>query len=179
MQVQLTSPAKGKMPGDKVTMTDAEGRWHVAQGYARVDDDGDHRLDSSVEASADPTLAANRELPGEPPGTIANDDDEDAWTEKVVARQEFKGKSGRGKRKIVPGKPETQVAALEATLTEQVSEQEEDEELDEDEVRPFDADEQPAPSEVVQTEDPLADEDLTERPEISADDTPVKGGKKS
>lgn len=130
MQVQLTSPAKGKMPGDTVTMTEPEGRWYISQGYARVDDDGDHRLDTSVEASADPTLAANREAPGEPPGTIANADEEDSWTDRVVSRQEFKGKAGSPK--IVPGQPRTQVEAAESEL---------------------EAD-QPAASEVVETEDP-------------------------
>jgi len=150
MQVELTSPAKGKMPGDTVTVTDAEGRWLVANGYARVDDDGDHRLDSSVEATADPTLAMNREAPGTPPATLANyadqdaDDEQKSWSEQVADKFEFNGKSARGKGKIVPGKPQTQVAALEKTL---------------------EADQPPA-SEVEETADPLAEQDLTERPDI-------------
>lgn len=156
MQVELTSPAKGKMPGENVTVTDGEGRWLLANGYARVDDDGDHRLDSSVEASADPTLAANREAPGTPPGTIANQGEQDEWTTKVADAFEFKGKSGTGAARIVPGDPKTQVAALEKTLGE----------------------DQPAASEVVETEDPLAEEDLEERPEITAADSQPKTTRK-
>lgn len=116
--VQLTSPAKGKMPGDTVTVTDGEARWLVAQGYARVDDDGDHLLDTSVEAASDPTLAANREAPGEAVGHLSNGDSDETWSEKVTKRQEFKGSRVTGAAKIVPGKPETLVAAAGKVLEE-------------------------------------------------------------
>ena len=161
MQVELTSPVEGKFPGEKVDVPDGKARWLLANGYARKDDDGSHLLDSSVEAANDPTLAQNREAPGEPPAALANDEDDKSFTEKVVERAEFKGSRTGGSKRIVPGDPTTQVAALEATL-------EAREDYD------FDADEQPEPSVVVETEDPLKGEDLTQRPDITAADSEPK-----
>lgn len=158
MKVQLTSPVEGKMPGETVDVPDGKARWLLAQGYARVDDDGSHLLDTSVEAANDPTLATNREEPGTPPEHLANGDDDKTWSEKVLANQEFKGNARLPKgKKIVPGDPSTNVAAAEG------------------------ADEQPEASEVEETEDPLASEDISDdpAPEITAADSVPKGRKRS
>ena len=103
MKLTLTSPVEGKMPGDTVDVPDPRARWLIANGYARVDDDGDHRLDTSVEAASDPTLAANREAPGTPPEHLSNEDDGKSWSEKVVAQQEHSPGKVAAAEKIVPG----------------------------------------------------------------------------
>lgn len=102
MDVVLTSPVKGKMPGETVTVKDSEGRWLRTNGYAKVAGDGDHLLDTSIEAANDPTLAANREKPGDPPGTVANVPSSGNWSEQVVARADIANRTVTGK--IQPGR---------------------------------------------------------------------------
>lgn len=102
MNVIATSPVKGKNPGESLTVAEGEGRWLIANGYARQDDDGDHLFDSGVEAAVDPTLAANREP---------------ADTENVAEDAEFK--PGSSSVKIVPGDRSTNVKASNKVLAEQ------------------------------------------------------------
>ena|SRR5690606_9648651 len=105
MNVIATSPIKGKNPGESVTVTEGEGRWLVANGYARVEDDGDHLFDSGVEAAADPTLAVNREP---------------ADTENVAENAQFN--PGTSEVKIVPGDRSTYVKAANKALAKQEKE---------------------------------------------------------
>lgn len=71
MKVELTSPVEGKQPGDTVDVKEARGQWLLANGYAKPasgdnpDDFGIYVTD--VDAKDDPTLAENREAPGEKP----------------------------------------------------------------------------------------------------------------
>lgn len=116
MQVELTSPAKGKMPGETVTVTDGEGRWLQANGYAKLAGNKDQRRNTSIEAKNDPTLAANREDPGDPPGHLTNVGDK-SWSDKVTENQEFKGSTVAAAKKILPGQPQTNISAAEAAGT--------------------------------------------------------------
>lgn len=74
MDLICTSPVKGKMPGDKITVSDKEGAWLVAEGYARK---ASGKNPGSVtitppKADSDPRLADNREKPGaSKPGGIS------------------------------------------------------------------------------------------------------------
>ena len=69
MKIELTSPVEGKQPGETVDVAKDRAEWLLQNGYAKpAADDNDEEyglLATSVEAKADPTLAENREKPGE------------------------------------------------------------------------------------------------------------------
>lgn len=67
MKVKLTSPAEGKQPGETVDVSAARARWLIAEGYAVGNEEVDGITMTAVEPKDDPTLAENREAPGEEP----------------------------------------------------------------------------------------------------------------
>lgn len=71
MKLKLHSPVLGKQPGEQVDVDSAYGEWLVQQGYAAKSgaDEDTGLLATSVAAKSDPTLAENREAPGEEPRT--------------------------------------------------------------------------------------------------------------
>jgi hypothetical protein len=67
MSVKLHQPVEGKGAGESYSGERED--WLVAQGYASREDGVDKHLITDVKAKDDPTLAANREAPGEKPPT--------------------------------------------------------------------------------------------------------------
>ena len=65
MKVKLTSPAEGKQPGETVDVSAARARWLISEGYAVGNEEVDGITMTSAEPKDDPTLAENREAPGE------------------------------------------------------------------------------------------------------------------
>ena len=81
MKIELTSPVEGKQPGETVDVAKDRAEWLLQNGYAKpADGDNDEKygvLATSVERKADPTLAENREKPGEKvPGVDPDKNDE-------------------------------------------------------------------------------------------------------
>lgn len=66
MKVTLTSPAEGKQPGETVDVDESRAKWLIAEGYAVGDKDVDGITMTAADPKDDPTLAENREAPGEP-----------------------------------------------------------------------------------------------------------------
>jgi hypothetical protein len=67
MSVKLHQPVEGKGAGESYSGERED--WLVAQGYASREDDVDKHLITDVKADKDPTLAQNREAPGDEPPT--------------------------------------------------------------------------------------------------------------
>lgn len=81
MKIELTSPVEGKQPGEIVDVAKDRAEWFLQNGYAKPADDSNDEeyglLATSVERKADPTLAENREKPGEKvPGVDPDKNDE-------------------------------------------------------------------------------------------------------
>ena len=81
MKIELTSPVEGKQPGETVDVAKDRAEWLLQNGYAKpaaADNDEEYGvLATSVERKADPTLAENREKPGEKvPGVEPEENDE-------------------------------------------------------------------------------------------------------
>lgn len=66
MKLTLTSPAEGKQPGETVDVDESRARWLIAEGYAIGNKDVDGITMRAAMPKDDPTLAENREAPGEP-----------------------------------------------------------------------------------------------------------------
>ena len=77
MSVELTSPVCGLDTGDTYS-GDLE-EWLVASGYAKRDGE----IPPIPEAGLDPTLAENREVPGEKPSFLGSELDTDSSKEPV------------------------------------------------------------------------------------------------
>lgn len=76
MQLIADQPIEGVMAEETFTTNKDRGAWYVENGYAHADgakqpDDFGH-LATSVPAKQDPTLAENREVPGDPEPHVAN-----------------------------------------------------------------------------------------------------------
>lgn len=68
----LHQPAFGKAVGDKIAGKKEDLEWYVLNGIGSLEgDNSDKTLATSTLAKHDPTLAANREKPGEQPTTAA------------------------------------------------------------------------------------------------------------
>ena len=87
MKIELTSPVEGKQPGETVDVAKDRAEWLLQNGYAKPADDSNDEeygvLATSVERKADPTLAENREKPGEKVPGVDNDTNDKPVEEKT------------------------------------------------------------------------------------------------
>lgn len=102
MQAKLHQDVLGARSGDTITVDATQAEFLVREGYASIEgDDTDKALMGGVSREADPTLAENREAPGELDVTGLEDDatnDEQTKIDEVQASGRPRSKPATAKR---------------------------------------------------------------------------------